>query len=259
MRRASRLTGDYLAAQLGWPRSKVVKLENGRQMPTEADIRAIAAATGREDAIPELLEMLGNAESVHRQWKLRLRGGLAGLQEEFAALERAGKRIRNFEVTFIPGLLQTEDYARYRILEAQRRYGIRDSEAAVAARMARQGVLFSPGKTIEFITTEAALRFLLCPADVMLAQLEKLRLYTEAANITLGIIPFGVQLGISPVAGFTTVDDLTVVELPAGQDSVTARESADYDETFDLLMAEAVTGEEARRLIAAAAAGLRES
>jgi transcriptional regulator with XRE-family HTH domain len=257
LRKASGLTGDRLAERLGWPRSKVVKLENGRQMPKEADLTAWAQATGQPEAARELLDMLSEAETVHRQWKLRLRSGLAALQEEFAALERAGKRIRNFEVVFIPGLLQTEDYARYRIVEAQRRYGIQDADAALAAKMARQGVLYAPGKTFEFVITEAALRFLLCPPEVMAGQLDRLLIETTRSSITLGIIPFGVQLADAPVAGFETVDDLTVIELPSGHDSVTARESADYDEAFDLLMAEAVTGEEARRLIAAAVDDLR--
>src|SRR6185437_14379074 len=45
MRKAAGLTGDQLAVRLGWTRAKVPKIENGRQMPTEADIKAWAEAT----------------------------------------------------------------------------------------------------------------------------------------------------------------------------------------------------------------------
>lgn len=256
MRKAAGLTGKRLAEQLGWTESKIPKLEGGRQLPTEDDIRAWAEATSHPEAVPELLRMLGEAESVYRQWKLRLRGGLTSLQEEIGALEQSAKRIRDFEIAFIPGLLQTEEYARYRFLEVERRYGIADVEAAVAARMQRQAVLYRHDKTFEFIITEAALRFLLCPREVMLGQLDRLLVDTMRSGITLGIIPFGVELPVAPVTGFLKMDDVTQVELPAG-DVIPARVSADYDEDFDLLMAEAVTGEEARRLITAAAEALR--
>ena len=49
LRREARLTGSDLAASLSWPASKVSKLENGRQTPTDDDIRAcLAYATDRE-------------------------------------------------------------------------------------------------------------------------------------------------------------------------------------------------------------------
>src|SRR5215510_5177333 len=55
LRRAAGLSGDQLAARLAWARSKVPKLENGRQMPTEADLTAWAEACGQPEAAPELL------------------------------------------------------------------------------------------------------------------------------------------------------------------------------------------------------------
>lgn len=253
------LTGDRLAAQLGWPRSKVPKIENGRQMPTGADIRAWAEAAGQPDAIPELLGLLSDAQAVHRQWRHKLRGGHAALQAEFDAIVRQAKRVRNFEVTFIPGLLQTPDYARCRALEAVRLHGARPGgvEAAVRERMTRQEVLYDAGKAYEFVITEAAFRLLPCPPQVMLGQLDRLMTASTLPNVTIGIIPFGVELAVMPMVGFLTVDDMTIVETFTSADTIPGRESAKYEEVFDLLMAEAVTGEEARRLITAAAEALR--
>ena len=259
LRKSAGLTGDRLAAMLEWPRSKVPKLENGRQMPTEADLRAWAEATGHPEAVPELLDLLDEAQSVHRQWRHRLRGGHAALQAEFDAIVRAGKRIRNFEVMFVPGLLQTAEYARCRALEAVRVKGAAADgvEAAVTARMRRQDVLYDAGKTFEFVVTETAFRLLPCSRPVMLAQLDRLMTASTLANVTLGIIPFDTELNVAPEVGFLTVDDRTIVEIPSGYDETVGRESAEYDRIFDLLMAEALTGEEARRLIATAAEALR--
>lgn len=260
LRKSAGLSGDRLAVELKWPRSKVPKLENGRQMPTDADLRAWADATGHPEAVPELLDLLTDAQSVHRQWRHQLRGGHAALQAEFDALVRGASHVRNFEVTFIPGLLQTAEYVRCRALETVRVHGTDPAkvEATVAARLRRQDVLYDHQKTFEFIVTEAAFRLLPCSRAVMLAQLDRLMTASTLANVTLGIIPFDVELNVAPEVGFLTVDDKTIVEVPAGFDQATGRESAEYARIFDLLMAESATGEEARRLIAAAAESLRE-
>ena len=59
------------------------------------------------------------------------------------------------------------------------------------------------------------------------------------------------------MVGFLMVDDVTIVETFTSADTIPGRESAAYEHIFDELLAEAVTGDEARRLIAAAAADLR--
>lgn len=260
MRKAAGLTGDRLAEQLAWPRSKVPKIENGRQMPADADLRAWAGACGRPDVIPELLDLLSDAQAVHRQWRHQLRAGHAALQGEFDALVRQAKRIRNFEILLVPGLLQTPDYARHRALEAVRLHGAQAEgvEGTVTARMLRQDVIYDTDKTFEFVITEAAFRLLLCPRPVMLGQLDKLRVMSTHGNVTLGIIPAGTELPVAPMVGFLSVDDLTVVETFTSADALSGQEAAAYERIFDELAAEAVTGDEARRLIADAAQSLQE-
>jgi transcriptional regulator with XRE-family HTH domain len=261
LRKAAGLTGDRLAEIAGWPRSKVPKIENGRQMPTDADIRTWAKVCGRSDEIPELLGMLTDAQAVHRQWRHKLREGHAALQEEFDALVRGASHIRNFEVVSVPGLLQTPDYARYRALEAVRVHGAAPDgvDATVAARMRRQDVLYDTSKAFEFVVTEAAFRLLPCPVPVMLAQLDRLLTASTLSNVTLGVIPFDIELAVMPMLGFLAVDDLTVLETFTGADTLGGDESAKCRQIFKELMAEAVTGDEARRLITTAATDLRET
>jgi transcriptional regulator with XRE-family HTH domain len=261
LRRSAGLTGEQLARQLGWPKSKVPKLENGRQMPSDADIAAWAGATGHPEAVPELLDLLSDAQAVHRQWRHQLRGGHAALQAEFDALVRGAKVIRNFEIAFIPGLLQTPDYARYRALEAVRVHGAQAEgvDGTVRTRMERAQVLYDTGKTFEFVITEAAFRLLPCPRPVMLAQLDRLMTASTLGNVALGIIPFDVELPVMPMVGFLSVDDLTIVETFTSADTIRRPESDKYGQIFKNLTAESVTGDEARRLIAAAAQDLRRS
>ena len=212
MRKAAGLTGDRLAASLGWPRSKVPKIENGRQMPTEADIAAWAQACGQPTPSP----------SCSTCWPRRSRstvsgagaGGHDALQAEYDALVRGGKVIREFEVTLMPGLLQTPDYARYRAPEVVRVHG---TDRTASMRRWRPGCggrksSTTPAKTFEFVITEAVLRFLLCPRAVMPGQLDRLPTASEFGNVTLGIIPFGTELAVAPVTGFLVVDDTMIVE-----------------------------------------------
>jgi transcriptional regulator with XRE-family HTH domain len=260
LRRAAGLTGDQLAAQLGWTRAKVPKIENGRQMPSEADVTAWAQACGQPDAANDLLAMLAEAEAAHRQFRHQARrGGYAAVQMDLDKLVRRAERIVNVELTFIPGLLQTPDYARYRLREAMRASGDDGSrlEEAVAARMRRQEVLYESGREFEFIILESVLRIGGAPDEVMLGQLDRLLGVTGLANVTLRVIPLGPVLRRVPANSFLMIDDLAYVETYSAEDILQGREWAAYDLVTGELRAESVTGDQARALITAAAAAKR--
>lgn len=263
MRKAARLTQDQLADAAGWvAHSKVTKIENGRQGIYEDDVRAWANAVGHPEEIPELLDMLNEEQVSHRRYSHQLRRGLAAIQNDLDRMVLGGRRIRNFEVTFVPGLLQTADYARYRAQEAVRRQGFDESEveATVAARRRRQDALFDSTRTFEFIITEATLRFALCPRQVMLGQITRLLDLAELPNVTLAIIPLDSWddvLATTPQHGFMVVDDTTYVELQASDDTFPPRETEQYDKDFDSMLAEALRGDDALALLRAAAERLR--
>ena len=75
----------------------------------------------------------------------------------------------------MPGLLQTPEYARYRLSESLEEIGAADDvDEAVGARMQRQQVLYRPGKRFNFVITEAVLRYRLCPPEALAGQLDRL-------------------------------------------------------------------------------------
>jgi hypothetical protein len=265
MRVAAGLNGDQLAARLaarfGWAEKtgppKVSKIENGRQVPTADIIRAWAEATGHPGETDELLDILADIQTVHVRRRRMLRKGEAPLQEDYDQRAQAVTSFRNFEVAFIPGLLQTSAYARSLIKQVAAVFGITDVDEAVQARMHRQDILYDSSKTFEFVFTEAALRILSCPRHVMLGQLDRL-LSLSADNVKIGIIPFGTELTITPVNGFLLLDDQLIVETYGWEDQEHGDESATHRRIFDMLMADALKDDEARRLIARAAEDLRE-
>jgi transcriptional regulator with XRE-family HTH domain len=263
LRRAAGMTGSQLAGSLGWTQSKISKIETGRQMPTDDDIVGWARACDADGAATQaLLATLAEAQGIHREWKQQVRLGQAAIQRNYDELARKAKTIRNAEVIYIPGLLQTAEYARCRIAEGVRLHGANDDEvdAATAQRMLRQQILYDTTKTFEFVITEAALRFLLCPRTAMLAQLDRLLALIGLRHIKLGIIPFGVELSTAPQNAFILFDDeLAVVESFVGETMHHAEEAEAYAAAMNDLAAEAWYDERARDLITRAANALREA
>ena len=252
LRRHSGLTGRELAGQLGWPASKISKLENGHQTPTDGDLRAWANATGAEKVVAELVASLHTLESQHAEWRRQLRGGLRSHQVELARLDEKTKLFRAFESTFIPGLLQTAEYARARFAQSIRVLKVpNDVDEAVRVRLQRQEILYQSDKRFHFLLTEAVLRYRLCPVEVMLAQLDRLVALSAMRNVRLGIIPFETPYSVAPAHGFWLLDeDLVIVEtFSAELHLAQPPEIALYSAIFDRLAAIASYGRDARAVI----------
>ena len=171
MRKAAKLTGDQLAQALGWGaktgRTKVSKIENGQQTPSAEDIAAWASACGHPEQAEELLDLLADVQTVHTRWRRRMREGYAAIQEDLDRRTQGAKRIRNAEIVLITRPAPDSRVRAGDHRPGVGRYGTDDVDAAVAARMGRQGVLYDQGKVFEFVICEAALRMLPCPPAVM--------------------------------------------------------------------------------------------
>src|SRR6266566_2024667 len=91
------------------------------------------------------------------------------------ALEKAASLVRSYEVQFVHGLMQTEDYARAVILIANAHASAEEIDRRVNVRMTRQQLLTQPDAPgLWAVLDEAALRRPLAGAKVMRAQLEHL-------------------------------------------------------------------------------------
>lgn len=258
IRRRAGVTGGQLAEEHGWPPSKISKIENGRQTPTADDIRAWAASCSAGEETEDLLALLEQVQAKHEDWRRRLRSGQTAVQASYNDMVRDARVIRDFTTAYVSSMLQTAQYARYPILEGVRLHGAREDEVdrAVAVRMQRQQHLYDPGKMFEFLIAEPVLRWLICPPDVMRGQLDRLQAVVGAPNIRLGVLPMGRPLATTPQNAFTMVGDVVLVETFVGETVHAGDQAAAFGRVMDQLWADAVEGEEARRLIVAAAAAL---
>jgi hypothetical protein len=237
---------------LSWPASKVSKLENGRQTPSDDDIRAWTGATDSEHEVEALLASLHTLEVQHAEWQRILRTGLKPRQQAHVEWDEKTRLFRAFEATVIPGLLQTAEYARSRFAEGIRRLNLpNDIDEAVQARIQRQEILYRPDKRFHFVLTEAALRFRLCPPEVMLGQLDRLVSFSALPNVRLGIIGFETQYATSPWHGFWMYDNerVLVETFSAALDLRQPQEIELYANAFDQLASVASYGRSARAII----------
>lgn len=246
------MSGRQLAESLSWPASKVSKLENGRQSPTDQDIHDWTQVTGTAVEAEALLASLHTLEVQHAEWQRQIRTGLRPHQQEIAELDAKTRLFRAFEPTFVPGLLQTAEYARARFAQSITVFKVpNDINEAVALRAKRQDMLYRPDKRFHFVLTEAVLRYRLCAPEVMLGQFDRLVALSALPNVKLGIIGFETQYVVAPAHGFWLLDhDLVMVEtFSAELNLAQPQEIALYATVFDQLAAVASYGRAARGII----------
>ncbi|MGQ0573864.1 MAG: helix-turn-helix domain-containing protein [Pseudonocardia sp.] len=212
LREDADLTGRQLAQRLGWPASKVSRLENGRQTATAADVRAWAGALGVADtACTELVADLRSVRVEYASWRRELRDGFAPRQRVAGLLDDSAMTLRALQTSVVPGLLQTADYARAVLHGVAALHGPRDVEAAVHHRLRRQELLHQPGRRLRFLVTEAALRARVGTVGVHRAQLDRLLVVAGLPSVSLALLPWSAQLLTPPDHSFDLFDDRLVL------------------------------------------------
>ncbi|MFE0727055.1 helix-turn-helix domain-containing protein [Streptomyces antibioticus] len=255
LRTEAGLDGKTLAARLGWQRSKVSRLQNGRQTATEDDLDAWARAVGSPEHGPELKARLRGLESQQRHWRRQLAAGHAPVQDRYVVEYRRTATMRGYEVSVIPGLFQTPDYARHLMAQnAELMRSPRDTDAAVQARMRRQEVLYEPGKLFRVLIWEAALHAVVGTREVMAGQLDRLVGLIGMSTVELGIVPLGAPMQLTPKHGFWIFDEerIIVETINTELQYDSSDDLALYIRVWDQLDSAAAYGPSAHRLIARA-------
>src|SRR5205807_2104288 len=154
-REGAKLPGVELAQRLSWSASKVANMEAGRRGVSEVDAAMyLACCRTPGDSIKRVLEFF---HEQHEYWVQPHDTKLPDQLLSLITFETTATTIHNFEVTVIPGLLQTEDYARALITS-----GLTPENAVepkVRARKDRQVLLRREHPpTCQFFIHENALR-----------------------------------------------------------------------------------------------------
>lgn len=246
------LTARQLAAATGWHFTRISKIENGVQRPTDADIRTWCAACATDSEVPDLIAQARSIESMYMEFRHRSRTGLKQLMRSPVPLYERTAQFRIYEHNVIPGLFQTAGYIRAMLPFWFTFLGVRnDLDESVAARLERQSVLYDGSKTFSVVLEEACLRTPLGDTETLSGQLDRLLSIMSLPNVSLGIIPSLTVRDVIGSAGFWIFDDnLVKLETPTASIEVSQPQEVDlYATMFDHLRRWAVYGREAREII----------
>jgi transcriptional regulator with XRE-family HTH domain len=242
-----------LAAATGQHFTRVSKIEHGVQVPSDDDLRAWATACGVEGQIRDLIATQRAVDSEYLEFKRQSRAGMKRvLGPHTVALYEKTTYFRIYEHNVIPGLFQTADYTAamlafwIKFLETPN-----DIEAAVAARMERQRVIYKKGKRFVVVLEEQALRTWFGDAETQAAQLDRLLAVMSLPNVSVGIIPMMIERGAAGAAGFWIFDNtLAALEVPTANIEVTRPQEIElYARMFENLKSFAVYGKPARAIV----------
>lgn len=263
LREHAGLTGAELAGALGsgWRQPKISKIETGRQLPTEAELAAWAAATGGN--LDELARLRQQAAVDYRTHKERITsaGGAIAHQQDLTALAESCTFLAEFQPALIPGYLQTAAYMRE--MAATHAFLADDGmppetlQHVIATKIRRQAILYEPGREFVHVVTEAALRLRIgaVSTSTLRGQLIHLAELATLPRHTFGVLPFTSQCPAQP-SGFSLYDrDLVSVETTAGVLQLTDPDAITrHSRWLDQLVDVALTGSDAatfcRRLAA---------
>jgi transcriptional regulator with XRE-family HTH domain len=191
LRESKRITLEEAGNVIRASHSKLSRLESGRVAFKDRDIVDLFIHYGVTDAaqIETLRGIAVRANS--RGWWHDYSDILPPWFEEYISLEEAAVQIRGYEVQFVPGLLQTEEYARAVTLLAYS--NPKEISRRVSLRMARQARLSGAEPVaLGMVLDEAALMRPIGGPSVMRAQLKHLIEMSQRPNVTLQILPFKV-------------------------------------------------------------------
>jgi transcriptional regulator with XRE-family HTH domain len=200
LREAKRISLGEAGDAIRGSHSKISRLETGRVAFKDRDIADLLTFYGVTDEQEvEAVRALARRASVPGWWH-DYSDILPSWFETYVGLEEAATQIRAYEVQFVPGLLQTGDYARAVTLLGHSAASGTEIERRVRLRMARQVVLTrADPPNLWAVLDEAVLRRPAGSPAVMRGQLEHLLETARQPNVTIQIIPF--QAGGHAAAG----------------------------------------------------------
>jgi transcriptional regulator with XRE-family HTH domain len=200
LREAKRITLEDAGRVIRASHSKISRLETGRVGFKDRDISDLLTFYGVTDEKErESLRALAQRANAPGWWH-DYSDILPSWFEAYVGLEEVATQVRAYEVQFVPGLLQSEDYARAVTLLGHDDELPREVERRVRLRMARQAVLErAEPPNVWAVVDEAVLRRPTGSPAVMQGQLKHLLDLAERPNITIQIMPF--QVGGHSAAG----------------------------------------------------------
>jgi transcriptional regulator with XRE-family HTH domain len=258
LRHEAGLSIEDVATGFGWPPSKLSRIENRQIGISTSDLRKLLDVYKVEDRAyrNELADMARRA--TERGWWQSVGSDVVStVMASLIGLEAEARTIRSYEPELVPGLVQTEAYARAIMRAWQPAWTAADIDRRVEVRMGRQEILTRsdpPPPQVSLILNEAVLRRPAGGNEVMHEQIELLAKERDPANVTVQILPFNAGahpavLGPFHMLTFFDPDDLGIIHVEGIVSSLILEKPEElrrFDEVWGMLQARALSPEDSR-------------
>jgi transcriptional regulator with XRE-family HTH domain len=202
LRSTAGLTVKDAARGLEWSEAKMWRIETGqtslRSLDVEAMCRLYAAKPDMTSALMSLAK-----ETKAKGWWQAYGDAVPEYFDLYVGLEAAASAVSCFAAELVPGLFQTEDYARTLMTADHPEETDAEIDRRVKLRIARQAILTRPmdPPAMRVALGESVLRRPVGGVDVMAAQLNRLAEASELPNVSLRIVPFNAGFHLGMLSG----------------------------------------------------------
>jgi transcriptional regulator with XRE-family HTH domain len=260
LRELAGVTQDQVAAAMDWSPSKVIRIEAGAVGISITDLRALLRLydVTDADAINELAELARSSRK--RSWWSEYKESLSPQLVSYIGLEADASAIRYYQPLALPGLLNTEAYARA-VVRGTSPVPLTDADldTRVEVRLKRQQAVLGRDNPPEVtaVLDEAVLRRRVGGVSVMRAQLAYLRRLASRPYVTMQVLPFsaGATPGLTGpfvILEFAAAADTDVVYLETQPGAIWIDKQDDvapYRGAFDSVRGAALSPEASDALI----------
>ncbi|MGY5008578.1 helix-turn-helix domain-containing protein [Streptomyces sp. 900105755] len=255
LREESGLTCSQVGKELDWSSSKVSRMETGQGRVQASDVDALCRFYTTSEELRDLLKSLAR-ESKTKGWWHAHGDAIPAWFSVYVGLEQAVSNLRSYHAEFVPGLLQTAEYAAEQC-RAWVDHTPEDIQRMVDVRMRRQELLTrESAPDLWTVVHQSALEHIVGSRQVMIRQLERMLEIAKLKNVTVQILPFDAgaypTTGSYTILGFPEHEDPDVVYREGLTDSVYLEEREDvalYAKAFDHLRALALSPQRSALLI----------
>lgn len=202
LRNRARLTVRAAAKKLEWSEAKMWRIETGQTSLRSLDVQAMCMVYGAPGDLTEALMGLAK-ETKARGWWHAYGDVIPEGFDVYVGLEEAAASLSSYQSDIVPGLLQTEGYAREITRTHVRGVSDEDLDGRVGLRIERQALITrtTDPPTLRVVLSEAVLRRPIGGHEVMAQQLAHLVYVSELPNVTIRVVPLAAGMHSGVVTG----------------------------------------------------------
>ncbi|MEW5356361.1 MULTISPECIES: helix-turn-helix transcriptional regulator [unclassified Streptomyces] len=259
-REDARMSQEQAARALGFSAAKLSRIEagKGRRPPAEGDVQALLRLYGTNDYEASVLLKLLRRAGEPGWWQRYDKRLMPEWFDRLVGLQEAAAAIRTFEIQYVPGLLQTRDYARAVVQRGLPTATAGEVERRVELRTHRTQLLTRPeAPQLWAVVDESVLLRVLGSREIMRHQLAHLIEMAQLSNVTVQIVPLDATKASAPAipvtylrfGGFDLPDVVYLEHIRSAQFLEDRDETEEYRIALDRLADEALTPTESLALL----------